>query len=186
MSSPVATSVIEGYLKGNAWFANTSFVAGLSMLPNRKTIVVGCVDPRVDPAAVLGVDLGDALIVRNIGGRFTPNTLRTLALLAAISRSKGGQPGPGWNLVVLQHTDCGIALLDENHDALAAELGLAASTLTPDTLGNPRAALHADLKAVGENPFLPRGLAVTGLLYDTTTGLIETVVPTFVLRDAQP
>lgn len=181
MPSHESATVIDTLLEGNQRFASESDISSLAMLPSRRTIIVGCVDPRVDPTVVLGAELGDALVIRNIGGRFSPNTLRTLALLAVIGRRKGAQPGDGWNLVVLQHTDCGIALLGDNLDALGAELGVAPDLVHPHDLTDPRDALRADLASVRGNPLLPRGLAVSGLLYDTETGRIEVVVPTFVL-----
>ena len=59
----------------NADFAQHSFVPGASMMPALNTMVIGCADPRVDPAHVLGLANGEALIIRNIGGRYTPATL---------------------------------------------------------------------------------------------------------------
>jgi carbonic anhydrase len=93
--------VVDEFLASNATFADTHQVAGLPMLPTGRTIIVGCVDPRVDPALVMGLDLGEAAVIRNIGGRITPATLRTLALLAAITRSTGTRPGDDWNLVLV-------------------------------------------------------------------------------------
>lgn len=165
-------SVIEEFLTRNAEFADRHDVAALPPMPTRRAIVLTCVDPRVDPASVLGVQLGEAVVIRNIGGRVTPSVLRTLGLLAAIARSYGVQPGPGLQLVVVHHTDCGIAHLADQPDALAAELGTAPD---PGTLADPRASLTADLAALRANPSLPRGLIVSGLLYDTMTGRLETI-----------
>src|SRR5581483_7648545 len=138
MSSSISTSLPDELVAANRRFAASADLVGLTMLPARQTIIVGCVDPRVDPSIVLGTDLGDALVIRNVGGRFTSNTLRTLSLLAVISRRQGGQPGDGWNLVVLQHTDCGIGLLGEHLDTLSAELGIAPQELGVDQLHDPR------------------------------------------------
>ena len=88
----------------NADFAQHSFVPGASMMPALKTMVIGCADPRVDPAHVLGLANGDALVIRNIGGRYTPATLQTMATLRMIAQAEGAAPGPGFNLIVLQHT----------------------------------------------------------------------------------
>ncbi len=175
------TTVVDDLRRRNGEFADRHDVSGLPLLPTGRTIIVGCVDPRVDPAVVLGVQLGEAAVIRNIGGRITTSTLRTLALLAAIARSGGTQPGAGWNLVVVHHTDCGITRLLDYPEALAAELGVSPEALTRESITDPRASLAVDLAALRANPLLPPGLIVSGLLYDTDTGRLETVVAPFVL-----
>ena len=169
-------TVVDDILRRNGEFAEAHNVAGLTMLPTGRTIIVGCVDPRVDPAAVLGLQLGEAVVIRNVGGRITPAALRTLALLAAIARSGGTQPGSGWNLVVIHHTDCGISQLLDHSDALATELGTSPDALDRDSIIDPRASLAVDLATLRANPLLPPGLIVSGLLYDTASGRLETVV----------
>lgn len=176
MPSLDTTRVIDEFQRRNGEFADRHDVAGLTLMPTGRTIILGCVDPRVDPAIVLGVQLGEAIVIRNIGGRITPATLRTLALLATIARNNRVQPGAGWQLVVIHHTDCGISQLADHPDALAAELGTTPDALDRQTLTDPRASLAADLTALRTNPLLPPGLIVSGLLYDTTTGRLETVV----------
>lgn len=181
MSSPETTPVIDEFLRRNAEFADGHDVAGLSLMPTRRAIILGCVDPRVDPAIVLGVQLGEAVVIRNVGGRVTPGALRTLGLLAMIARSIGVQPGAGLELIVLHHTDCGIRHLADHPDALAAELGTTPDALDRETLTDPRASLAVDLAALRTNSLLPRGLIVSGLLYDTATGRLETIVAPSVL-----
>lgn len=184
MSSHETTPVIDEFLRRNAEFADGHDVAGLPLMPTRRAIILGCVDPRVDPAVVLGVQLGETVVIRNVGGRVTPGALRTLGLLGLIARSTGGQPGAGMALIVLHHTDCGIRHLADHPDALAAELGTASDALDRQTLTDPRASLAIDLATLRANPVLPRGLIVAGLLYDTTTGRVETVIAPSVLDAA--
>ena len=114
---------IETLQARNAAFAKTDFNAALKMLPTQKTLLLGCVDPRVDPVDVLGVKLGEAAIIRNVGGRVTPSTLDTLAMLGVVSKRNGGQLGPNWNLIVLHHTDCGIKKIDQAPELLATFFG---------------------------------------------------------------
>jgi len=169
----------------NADFARHGFVPGASMMPALKTMVIGCVDPRVDPAHVLGLANGDALVIRNIGGRFTPGALQTMATLRAIAEAEGGTPGPGWNLIVLQHTDCGITRLGGQPELVAATFGIDQADLPAKAVDDPRAAVAVDVAEIKANPFLPPDFIVTGLVYDVSTGLIETVaVPSQLREDA--
>lgn len=110
--------VVETLTDRNADFAATRFTEGLRMMPNLKTIVIGCVDPRVDPASVLGAEPGDIAAIRNVGGRVTRRTLEELVMLRQVTRAAGGDLGPGWELIVLQHTHCGITLLQDRPELL--------------------------------------------------------------------
>jgi len=181
MSDLDLDTTVDELLRRNGAFAGAHDVAGLTMLPTGRTIIVGCVDPRVDPTAILELQLGEAAVIRNIGGRITPAAQRTLALLGAIARSGGTPPGPGFNLVVIHHTDCGISRLLDHPDALAAELGTDPDTLDRDSITDPRASLRVDIATLRANPLLPPGLIVSGLLYDTESGRLETVLAPSVL-----
>jgi carbonic anhydrase len=99
---------LETLASRNAEFAQSGFSADLKMMPSRKTMILGCVDPRVDPMDVLKLAPGETAVIRNVGGRVNPALLETMALLGAVSRAAGQPVGAGWNLVLLQHTDCGI------------------------------------------------------------------------------
>ena len=176
MSDLSLDTTVDELIRRNGEFAEAHDVTGLSVLPTGRTMILGCVDPRVDPATVLGLELGEAVVIRNIGGRITPAAQRTLALLGAIARSGGTRPGPGWNLVLIHHTDCGIVRLLDHPDALAAELGAGPDTLDRDSIADPRASLTVDIATLRANPLLPPGLIVSGLLYDTESGRLETVV----------
>jgi carbonic anhydrase len=61
----------------NEAFASSRFSRGLKIVPSLKTLIVGCVDPRVDPVDVLGLALGEAAVIRNVGGRVTPDVIET-------------------------------------------------------------------------------------------------------------
>ena len=176
--------VVSTLTARNARFARHSFVPGRPMMPALRTMVIGCVDPRVDPAQVLGLADGDALVLRNIGGRWTPGALQTMATLRAIAEAEGGAPGAGWNLVVLQHTDCGITRLGGRPDLVAGTFGIDATDLPAKAVADPRAAVAVDVAEIKANPFLPADFIVSGLVYDVRTGLIETVAAPSRLGDA--
>jgi carbonic anhydrase len=183
MEAPM-NEVVSTLTARNADFARHGFVPGQSMMPALKTLVIGCVDPRVDPAHVLGLAHGDALVIRNIGGRWTPGALQTMATLRAIAEVEGGTPGAGWNLIVLQHTDCGITRLGGQPELVAGTFGIDAAGLPAKAVGDPRAAVAVDVAEIKANPFLPADFVVSGLVYDVHTGLVETVVAPSKLREA--
>jgi len=176
-------SVIDTLTTRNEDFAARRFRPGSSLMPALKTIIVGCVDPRVDPAHALGLDLGEAVVIRNIGGRITPATLQTMAMLGMIGRAEGGNPGSGWNVVVLHHTDCGITRLVGSPDLLADYFGISTEQLAGKAVADPRAAVAADVAALKENPSLPGEFVVSRLVYDVATGLLDPVVAPAPLRD---
>ena len=109
-------------------FAASAFRPGLTINPSGNMMVVGCVDPRVDPGHVLGLDNGEAAIIRNVGGRITPTTLRTMAMLSKVGAANADTHRPGdWNLVLLHHTDCGMTDLVPFPDLLAEYFEVPAS-----------------------------------------------------------
>src|SRR5271165_3506771 len=112
-------SNLDSMLERNKDFAAQQSAAGTLMpslpraTPNVKAIIIGCADMRVDPAHILGIKPGEALVLRNIGGRITPALVEQLGLLGRIGQVAGATPGGGgeFHLIVLQHTDCGITRL---------------------------------------------------------------------------
>jgi len=168
--------ILETLAERNTEFSKNRFATGLRIIPSLKVFVIGCVDPRVDPAQILGIELGEAAILRNIGGRVTPAVLKELVLLRKLTQGAGGDFDQGWNFVVLQHTDCGILRMRNERERLAEYLGVDETSLDPNTVGDPRAAVAVDVAALRANPDLPAGMCSSGYVYDVATGLIETVV----------
>jgi carbonic anhydrase len=150
------------------------FTPDATMMPALGAMVITCADPRVDPAHILGLRRGEALVIRNIGGRITPATLQTIAMLGAIAQNEGVDPAAGgMEIIVLQHTDCGITRLHDHPDALAHSFGIDASELDSKAIDDPRAAISIDLATL--RTFLPAGITPTGLLYDVETGQVERI-----------
>lgn len=169
-------TTIDTLTERNHEFAAHQFATSSSLMPTLRAMIIGCVDPRVDPAHILGLELGEALVIRNIGGRITPATLQAMGMLQTITQVQGVNPGNGFNIIVLHHTDCGITRLAGKPDMLASYFGIDKAELEARAVTDPRAAVAADVAALKTNPFVPRGWAISGLVYDVTTGLVETVV----------
>jgi carbonic anhydrase len=173
---------VETLTQRNADFAARRFTSGLKMMPSFKTIIIGCVDPRVDPAQILGIDLGEVAVIRNIGGRVRATTLQELTLLRKLAQAAGGDLDQGWNLVNLQHTDCGIVRLQSEPEMLASYLNVDKQTLAAQKVGDPPAAVEIDIAALRAAPALPGGLLISGFVYDVATEQIETVVAPSMVR----
>ena len=118
---------LDRMLERNKDFAAQQSAAGTLMpslprtLPNVKAIIIGCADMRVDPEEILGIQLGEAVVLRNIGGRVTPGLLEQLGLLGRVGEVAREIPGGGgeFHLIVLHHTDCGITRLAGDPSLLA-------------------------------------------------------------------
>jgi carbonic anhydrase len=175
-------NVIDTLTQRNEAFANSRFSAELKIMPSLKTMIIGCVDPRVDPFDIFGLAPGEAAVIRNVGGRITPATLQTMAMLRIVAKASGGEIGPGWNLIVLHHTDCGINCLAHSPELLSKYFGVVPAELDAMAITDPYKAVAVDVAALKANPQLPGGFLVTGLVYDVTTGRIEIVVPPALLR----
>src|SRR5690242_21938591 len=106
----------EELLRNNARFAATDVKdhqPAIPFVPHRQMYILTCIDPRVDPAQVFGLDLGDAIVARTVGGRVTPAVLQDLAWISYLHEVK--TPDAGWfDLVVMHHTDCGSGLFADD------------------------------------------------------------------------
>jgi len=179
-------TIIDTLIQRNTAFASTRFSADLKMMPSMKTTIIGCVDPRVDPADIFGLAPGETAVIRNVGGRIFPSTLQTMAMLRMVARSNGAEMGAGWNLIVLHHTDCGINCLAHSPEMLAKHFGVSQADLNALAITDPYESVAIDVAALKANPQLPGGLLVTGLVYDVATGRTEIVVPPTLLRPETP
>ncbi len=168
-------TTFDTLLERNQNFASHEFAKELPLMP--RAMIIGCVDQRVDPAHVLGLDLGEAVVIRNVGGRITPATLQTMGMLKRIAQAEGGAPAGEFHLIVLQHTQCGITHLDQDPDLLASYFGTSRESLLAKAIPDPRAAVAVDVATLKAIPALPANWLVSGLVYDVATGLVEVVVP---------
>ncbi len=160
----------------NAQFAAAGFSAGLTINPSGNMMVVCCVDPRVDPTRVLGLEQGEAAVIRNVGGRITPATLRTMAMLGKVGQANSdGRPAGDWNLVILHHTDCGMTDLASFPELLADYFEIPTHELDAKAVGDPVASVRVDVGII-EREIRASGFLVSGFVYNVATGLVETVV----------
>ncbi len=185
-------SNLDSMLKRNKDFAAQQSAAGTLMpslpkaMPNVKAFIIGCADMRVDPAHILGIKPGEAVVIRNIGGRITPGVLEEMGMLGRIGQVAGEAPGGGgeFHLIVLQHTDCGITRLAGNPEMLAPYFQIQQGDVKAKSVTDPRAAVVVDVSLLRSIPALPADWLLSGLIYDVATGLVEVVVPPARIRAA--
>jgi carbonic anhydrase len=185
-------NTLDSMLKRNQEFAAQQSADGTLMpwlpraMPNVKATIIGCADMRVDPAHLLGLKPGEAVVIRNIGGRITPELLQELGLLGRIGQVAGEAPGGGgeFHLIVLHHTDCGITRLTGDPAALSHYFQVQESELKAKAVTDPHASVVVDVALLRAVPALPAEWLISGLVYDVATGLVEIVVPPAPIRTA--
>lgn len=154
--------------------ANEQFVTGfqhseLTGTAKRGLAIVTCMDSRISPLAVVGMQAGDAKILRNAGARVTDDVLRTLVLasyLLGVNR-----------VLVMPHTDCRMASADEStiHSTIEEQFGVNTRSLEFRTVSDQRAALAIDVTRIRSYPLLQKGVSVAGAIYNVSTGQLEPV-----------
>lgn len=182
-------STLDSLLQRNKNFVTSQSAAREPMpraLPNVKAVIIGCADMRVDPAHVLGIKPGEAVVMRNIGGRITPGLLEQLAMLGRIGEVAGAIPGGGgeFHLIVMQHTNCGMTYLTGDPAMLARYFQTQEGELKKKSVTDPREAVAGDVALLRAIPALPSEWLISGLVYDVATGLVEVVVPPARIRAA--
>ena len=174
---------LDTLARRNEAFAAEGFSPDLKIIPSKKTFIIGCVDPRVDPATIFQLEPGEAVVIRNVGGRVDPALLETMTLLQTVAKAAGNELGAGWNLILLQHNDCGIiGCYRHAPDLLSRHLGVTREELETLAITDPDRAVAIDVAALMANQQMPDGFMVSGLVYDVHTGHVRTVVPATRLR----
>jgi carbonic anhydrase len=154
----------DDVLAGNDRFVQSYHEPGMSGRAAKHLALITCMDSRIDPLAVLGMDAGDMKILRNAGARVTDDVLRTLVLatyLLDVNR-----------IIVMPHTDCRMAKSTETevHDTILERSGVDTRSLEFRTIDDPLTTLAADVQKIRSYPFIPDHVAVVGGMYDVETG----------------
>jgi len=149
----------------------------LPFIPNLNLYIVTCIDCRVDPAQILGVKLGEALVQRNIGGRITPAIIRDIAYAGYLVDAKAPE-GPYFEVAIIHHTDCGSTLLadDDLRHGFARRIGADERALADTPVLDPARTVHTDVHRVLWAEEVPETVRVSGHVYDVATGLVTTIV----------
>ena len=140
------------------------------MPPGRRLAIVTCMDARLDPARFLGLEEGDAHVIRNAGGLVTDDAVRSLVVSHWLLGTQ--------EVAVLAHTDCGMLTFsnDDLHAKLREEAGADASDVDFLPFPNLEDSVRSSVGVIRESPLLPDSLAVSGWIYDVRSGRIDEVV----------
>jgi carbonic anhydrase len=165
-------------IERNRVFAEAGGHEGAVMFPRLRLMVITCLDPRVDPAAFLGLGLGDAMVVRNVGGRVTPEVINDVAFIGQLAESAVAD-GPLFDVAVIHHNECGAGALadDAFRRRYAHRIGVDASTQRSRAVIDPVATVTADAELLRNARSSSPRIAVSGHVYDVRTGLVDTVSP---------
>jgi carbonic anhydrase len=169
---------IDQLLQRNKDFAASGAHEEASIIARHPVYVITCLDPRTDPSAFLGLEPGDAMVVRNAGGRVSAGVLNDLAYIGYLTRTLA-PGGPRFEVAVVHHTQCGTRFLaDEEFRRGFADLtGGDDAALAREAVTDPGQTVRADVELLRSATVLPDTITVSGHVYDVTTGLVTTIIP---------
>jgi carbonic anhydrase len=167
VTSDFPTDTFSDVLEGNATYAAHFPGTGLSGRAAKGLALVTCMDSRIEPLQLLGMEQGDVKILRNAGARVTDDVLRTLVLAAYLLDVT--------RVLVMPHTHCKMASATEEeiHAQILEEHGVDTNSVEFRTVPDQEAALAYDVRRIRSYPLLPRDLVVAGAVYDVHTGSIS-------------
>ncbi|KAL1979658.1 hypothetical protein VTN96DRAFT_5403 [Rasamsonia emersonii] len=160
-------SVAREFEAANAKYAASFTKGNLPLPPARKVAVVACMDARLDPARALGLEEGDAHVIRNAGGRVT-DAIRSLVISQQLLGTR--------EIVILHHTDCGMLTFTDDviRDKIRSELKQNADHIAFLPFKDLRQSVLDDIEILKQNPLI-LDVPITGYLYEVETGKIVRV-----------
>jgi len=169
---------IASALERNHAFAAAGGHQGAVVFPKLRLFVITCMDPRVDPAHFMGLQPSDALVVRNGGGRVTPEVINDVAFISQIAENVIAE-GPLFEVAVIHHTQCGSGALadDAFRRRYAERIGADEAELRDYAVLDPMATVTHDLEVLRSARAVSERVTFSGHVYDVVTGLVKTIVP---------
>ena len=169
---------VEAALERNRAFAAAAGHHGAVVFPNLRLFVITCLDPRTDPAHFLDLGLSDAMVIRNLGGRVTPEVINDVAFIGQLAET-ALPDGPLFEVAVIHHTQCGTGALadDTFRRRYAKRIGADEAALREHAVLDPAATITRDVERLRSAPAISPRVTVSGHVYDVITGLGETVLP---------
>lgn len=159
----------DDLLAANREYASTHTLKGFDGVAHAGVGLVTCMDSRIDPLGMIGLQPGDAKILRNPGGHVTPSMLTALVLSVHLLRVD--------RVLIVQHTRCAMASASEEamQERVTKASGLQAGWMLFNVITDQFASIRKDVARVRTHPLIPDTVAVGGFLYDVDTGLLTQI-----------
>jgi carbonic anhydrase len=161
-------SVIDELVQANAEYATTFDRGDLPMPPGRRLAVVTCMDARIIPSRALGLEEGDAHVIRNAGGR-ARDALRSLVISQRLLGTN--------EIAVIHHTDCGMLTFTNRslHAKVKQDLGADSTAIDFLPFSDVEESVREDVEFLLSSPLIPRDVPIRGFVYDVRTGRLNEV-----------
>ncbi len=171
----------------NLEFARNFNQGDLTLLPRLSILVLTCLDARVDPAHLLGLELGDAVVMRNVGGRVTDEVIEHIAILLALGAALAGSSSPALDVAVVHHTDCGASrfAIPQVRQKIGQAAGTGEAAIERLAITDPQTSVAEDLDRLRAAATLPDELVVAGYVYDVTDGHVREAFAPAPLREGE-
>jgi carbonic anhydrase len=157
-------SVVDELVAANERYA-AGFEGGAAARPARKLAIVTCMDARLDPARFLGLEEGDAHVIRNAGGIVNDEAIRSLVISHQLLGTE--------EALVIGHTGCG--MLTFTNDDVHEKLGPASESIDFEPFPDVAERVRQSVEAIRSHPLLGNGFDATGFVYDVESGRLEPV-----------
>ena len=160
----------DDVLKNNAQYAESFDKADLPLPPALNMAVVACMDARLDTHKLLGIQEGDAHVIRNAGGVVTDDVIRSLVISQRLLGTT--------EVVLIHHTDCGMLTFrdDDVKDAIQADTGLRPS-FAMEAFGSLEGDVLQSIARIKASPFVPAKDRIRGFVYDCASGRLNEISP---------
>ncbi|MEV8366373.1 beta-class carbonic anhydrase [Streptomyces niveus] len=161
-------SVTEEFLNSNEVYAQSSFEGPLQLAPARRLAVVACMDARLDIYRILGLNEGDAHVIRNAGGVVTDDAVRSLAISQRLLGTR--------KIFLIHHTDCGmLTFTDDNFKRdIENETGIR-PPWAAEAFTDLEEDVRQSIRRITVNPFIPHTEVIRGFIFDVATGRLKEV-----------
>jgi carbonic anhydrase len=165
-SRPV--SATDELLRNNEAFAAGFDDGSLGPAPAKRVTVITCMDARIDPYRILGLEPGDAHVLRNAGGVVTDDEIRSLAISQRLLGTE--------EVIVMHHTECGMTTFTDEQfkQQLRDETGVE-PPWSAECFSDVEEDVRDSIARLRESPFIPRKDSVRGFVYDVKTGRLDEV-----------
>ena len=161
-------SVTDDLLRNNEAYAEAFDKGDLPMPPAKKVAIVACMDARVNPYPIFGLELGDAHVIRNAGGVVTDDEIRSLAISQRLLGTE--------EIILIHHTDCGMLTFsdDELKAQIHEDVGLKPH-FSMESFLDLEEDVRQSVARIQASPFIPHKESVRGFIYEVETGRLREV-----------